>query len=456
MRPLSLLLLFLMLAAAGAAADSRETPPNIIYILADDLGWSDVGWHGSEIRTPNLDALAAGGAKLEQFHVQPVCSPTRACLMNGRYPIRTGLQSGVVRPWSTHGLPLEEKTLPEGLKKSGYNTYLVGKWHLGHTTPAQLPRARGFDHHYGLYCGMIDYFTHSRSPNASLDWRRDGRPLREEGYSTELLGDEAVRVVERQKPDRPFFLYLAFNAPHSPLQAPESHLAQYSQIANKKRRTYAAMVSCLDDQVGRLVKALEERGLRNKTLILFSSDNGGPPNLGATNTPLRGGKHTLYQGGVQVAAFANWPGKIEAGVRREGLLHMVDWYPTLLGLAGAPVTSAGPLDGMDIWAAVSRGAPSPRKELLVNLEDHRGAVRSGDWKLVVHEREQGGPNIELFNLAADPSEERNLAAQHPERVAELQKRLEHYRRGSVPARGGDRIDPQPADYVEPEILGGNQ
>lgn len=456
MRPLSLLLLFLMLAAAGAAADSRETPPNIIYILADDLGWSDVGWHGSEIRTPNLDALAAGGAKLEQFHVQPVCSPTRACLMNGRYPIRTGLQSGVVRPWSTHGLPLEEKTLPEGLKKSGYNSYLVGKWHLGHTTPAQLPRARGFDHHYGLYCGMIDYFTHSRSPNASLDWRRDGRPLREEGYSTELLGDEAVRVVGRQKPDRPFFLYLAFNAPHSPLQAPESHLAQYSQIAYKKRRTYAAMVSCLDDQVGRLVKALEERGLRNKTLILFSSDNGGPPNLGATNTPLRGGKHTLYQGGVQVAAFANWPGKIEAGVRREGLLHMVDWYPTLLGLAGAPVTSAGPLDGMDIWAAVSRGAPSPRKELLVNLEDHRGAVRSGDWKLVVHEREQGGPNIELFNLAADPSEERNLAAQHPERVAELQKRLEHYRRGSVPARGGDRIDPQPADYVEPEILGGNQ
>lgn len=442
------LLLPLLLVAQARTADER---PNIVFILADDLGWNDVGWHGSEIATPHLKQLAEGGVKLEQFHVMPVCSPTRSCLMSGRHPIRTGLQSGVVRPWSTHGLPLDEQTLPDGLARAGYATHLVGKWHLGHSKPEYLPMARGFDHHYGLYCGMIDYFTHSRSPDTMLDWHRDGKPLREEGYSTQLLGDDAVRRIENHRGDKPFFMYLAFNAPHSPLQAPESYVKKYAHIPDRKRRIYAAMVACMDDQVGRVTAALEKRGLRHRTLIMFSSDNGGPTNLGATNTPLRGAKASLYQGGVQVPAFANWPGRLPAGQIRNQILHMVDWYPTILKLGGAPVASREPLDGRDIWATVSKGAPSPHTELLINLEDHREALRRGDWKLLIHKR-PAGEQVELFNLAADSSEQTDLSTRHPERVRELRERLDTYRKVAVPARGG-RIDPQPPGWRPPAIIG---
>lgn len=454
---------------AGAAAPR----PNIIYLLADDLGWSDVGWHGGNIATPHLDQLAAGGAKLEQFYVLPVCSPTRAALMTGRYPIRHGLQLSVVRPWAQYGLPLAERTLPQALREAGYATAISGKWHLGHFDRAYLPTRRGFDTQYGHYNGALDYFTHER--DGGHDWHRNDQVSRDAGYTTILLGNEAVRVVEEADAAKPFFLYVAFNAPHSPLQAPEEYLKRYAHIADQKRRAYSAMVHCLDDQVGRIVSALRRRGMEQKTLVLFSSDNGGPLGLGATNGPLRAGKATLYEGGTRVPAFACWPGTIRPGTVVQAPLHIVDWYPTLLRLAGASPAQPLPLDGRDLWPTVTEGKPSPHDAILINAVPRSGAIRMGEWKLVRNggvdandlegagsaaagkgkkkksgEKSGGGPDrFELFNLADDPGEKNNLAAQHPEVVQRLRERLEGFAREAVtPMAEG-----QPANYKAPAVWG---
>ena len=213
--------------------------PNVLVILADDLGWGDVGFHASEIETPNLDKLASSGARLEQFYVQPVCSPTRAALLTGRYPMRHGLQVGVVRPWAQYGLPLEERTLAQALKEAGYETAICGKWHLGHFHRDYLPTRRGFDHQYGLYNGMIDYFKHDR--DGGHDWHRDDKACYDQGYSTLLLADEAIRLIRQHGKAKPLFLYLPFNAVHAPHQVPSKYIEPYRHL-EERRRTYAGMV----------------------------------------------------------------------------------------------------------------------------------------------------------------------------------------------------------------------
>jgi arylsulfatase A-like enzyme len=466
-------LLAATLAFTVQLATAASAPrPNVICFLADDLGWSDVGWHGGNIATPHLDRLAAAGARLEQFYVLPVCSPTRAALMTGRYPIRHGLQLSVVRPWAQYGLPLEERTLPQALREAGYTTAISGKWHLGHFRPEYLPTRRGFDTQYGHYNGQIDYFTHER--DGGHDWHRNDRDNRDAGYSTILLGNEAVRVVEQADPRKPFFLYVPFNAPHSPLQAPEEYLRKYAHVTDTKRRAFSAMVTCLDDQVGRVVAALEKRGLTGNTLILFSSDNGGPLNLGATNGSLRAGKATLYEGGVRVPALATWPGRIPAGTVVNAPLHIVDWYPTLLALAGAELRQPLPLDGRDAWSAITAGAPSPHDEILINAVPRSGAIRAGDWKLVVNggvgandideatgaagkaarkKAAKAAPApaeaIELFNLAQDPSEKNNVASANPQVVARLRARLESYTQAAVPPKA----EAQSAGFKSPRVWG---
>src|ERR1700733_5552742 len=245
MRPFLSLLSVAVLACLPCAgrAEEKTQQPNIVYFLADALGWADVGWHGKEIQTPNLDKLAQGGARLEQFYVQPVCSPTRAALMTGRYPMRHGLQVGVVRPWAQYGLPLEERTLAQGLKEAGYTTAICGKWHLGHFQRAYLPTQRGFDHQYGHYNGALDYFTHIRDDG--FDWHRDDKVCRDEGYSTHLLAREAVRLVAAQEKDKPLFLYVPFNAVHAPLQVPAKYKEAYAKLP-EPRRTYAGMTAAMD------------------------------------------------------------------------------------------------------------------------------------------------------------------------------------------------------------------
>jgi arylsulfatase A-like enzyme len=421
-------------AAPAVASSQQAARPNIVHVVADDLGWKDVGFNGcKDIHTPNLDALAAGGAKFTQFYVQPMCTPTRACLMTGRYPFRYGLQTAVIPSVSAYGLDTTEWLLPQCLAEAGYRTAIIGKWHLGHADKKYWPRQRGFDYQYGAMIGELDYFTHDE--HGVLDWFRDNQPVKEEGYTTTLLGQDAARLIAEHDTSRPLYLYLAFNAPHTPYQAPKEYIDRYSSIEDPTRRTYAGMVACLDDEIGRVVAALEKRKMRDNTLILFQSDNGGTRSalfagvmadmskvkLPCDNGPYREGKGTLYEGATRVCALANWPGHIQAQTV-DGLIHAVDLFPTLAALAGATTAKSKPLDGVDVWDTISRGKPSPRAEILYNIEPFRGAVRQGDWKLIW--RTLLPSSTELYDLAHDPSERNNLAAAQPDKVAAFQRRLD--------------------------------
>ena len=422
----------LSLLAAVTSADAADIKPNILLIVADDLGWKDVGFHGSDIRTPNLDKLAAGGTKLEQFYTQPMCTPTRACLMTGRYPLRYGLQTAVIPAPSTYGLPTDEWLLPQALKEAGYQTALIGKWHLGHADRKYWPRQRGFDHHYGPLIGEIDYFTHKE--HDTVDWYRNNKLVVEKGYSTTLLGNEAVKLITEHDPATPLFLYLAFNAPHTPYQATPEYLDRYKQIADPSRRAYAGSITAMDDQIGRVLAALDKKKMLDNTLIVFMSDNGGTRNamfagsiadmsqvvIPCDNGPYRGGKGDLYEGATRVCALANWPGHIKEGSTVDQIIHAVDWYPTLVGLAGGQTGKAKPLDGLNVWPTISEGQPSPRTEVVYNVEPFRAAVRQGDWKLIW--KTLLPATVELYNIAQDPSEKNNVAAQNPDKVAALQQR----------------------------------
>lgn len=421
------------LAVAAAGVHAADSKPNIVYIVADDLGWKDVGFNGcTDIQTPNLDKLAQTGAKLTQFYVQPMCTPTRAALMTGRYPFRYGLQTIVIPGPAGYGLATNEWLMPQALKEAGYKTAIIGKWHLGHANTNYWPKQRGFDYQYGAMIGELDYYTHSDA--GVLDWFRNNKPVREKGYTTQLIGNDAVKYINEQSAGKPFYLYLAFNAPHTPYQAPKEYVDRYKNIEDPTRRTYAGMVSCLDDEIGRVIAALDKKGLRDNTLIFFHSDNGGTRNamfagqmadlsktkIPCDNGPYRDGKGSLFEGGCRVVACANWPGHITPGTV-DGMIHAVDMYPTLAALAGASTAKCQPLDGLNVWDTIAEGKPSPRTEIIYNVEPFRGAVRQGDWKLIW--RTLIPTSVDLYNLAADPYEQNNLAAAHPDKVAAIQARL---------------------------------
>jgi len=431
------------LIALPAALWAQPAParPNIVYIMSDDQGFADVGFRGSDIRTPTLDRLAAQGAVFEQFYAQAMCTPSRAALMTGRYPHRYGLQTVVIPSAGTYGLATDEWLLPQALKEAGYQTAIVGKWHLGHADAKYWPRQRGFDYQYGPLLGEIDYYTHAA--HGKVDWFRDNKRVHEAGYVTELIGNDAVRRIERQDPSTPLFLYLTFTAPHAPYQAPAPYLDRYASIKDPSRRAYAAMITAMDDQIGRVVAALDRKGLRENTLIVFQSDNGGPRSakftgevdmskstIPASNGRYRDGKGTLYEGGNRVVALANWPGRIKPGTVVEGPIHMVDMYPTLTALAGASSAKAKPLDGIDVWPAIAGGKPSPRTEVVYDIEPFRAALRQGDWKLVWQVTLPS--KVELFNLAQDPEEKNDLATANPDKVAALQKRIAEEAQQAVP------------------------
>lgn len=432
-------------AVLGGGSNERAEPaarrPHIVHIVADDLGWKDVGFNGcTDIKTPHIDSLAAAGATLTHFYAQPMCTPTRAALMTGRYPFRYGLQTAVIPSVSAYGLDTTEWLMPQCLKEAGYRTAIIGKWHLGHADKKYWPRQRGFDYQYGAMIGELDYFTHSE--HGVLDWFRDNEPVKEEGYTTTLIGKDAARLIEQHNPDTPLYLYLAFNAPHTPYQAPKEYVDRYANIEDPTRRIYAGMVACLDDEIGRVVAALEKKKMRDSTIILFHSDNGGTRSalfagvmadmskvkLPCDNGPYREGKGTLYEGATRVCALANWPGRIKPGAV-DGLIHAVDIYPTLAALAGASTSRCKPLDGVNVWDTIAQGGPSPRTEIVYNVEPFRGALRQGEWKLLW--RTMLPSSVELYNLAQDPSEKNDLAAKHPERVAAFQQRLNALARESV-------------------------
>ena len=440
------------LLTTASAADR----PNIVIFLADDLGWADVGFHADDIKTPNLDRLARSGVQLEQFYVQPTCSPTRIALMSGRYPFRCGGHISVLRPHHKHGLPLDEYLLPQVLKDAGYQTAITGKWHLGVARRAYWPTSRGFNLAYGHLGGGIDYLTHEG--HGILDWYdQDTIPLREEGYSTDLIGTRASSIIaEHDFSKQPLFLYVPFNAPHSPYQAKEEDLDKYKHIKDERRKTYCAMVDCMDQNIGKIMHALEEKGATQNTLVFFASDNGG--SNASINKPLRGGKGTLYEGGTRVPSFISWPATIKGGQTFEPPLHIVDLLPTFAGLAGAETSKCKPLDGIDFWPALAQGKPLPKRDLLHNVNDPsgRGCIRSGEWKLILSKEERKADGIplpdsklyaELFNIQKDPYEQENLAAAHPELVETLWNKLKSH--GPEVASAKAYTAKQPEDWIAP-------
>lgn len=410
--------------------------PNVLIVLADDLGRADVGFMGAtDIKTPHLDAFAASGVRLDKFYACPVCSPTRAGLMTGRWPIRFGLMKAVIPPWSDFGLAASERTMPELLGAAGYaRRGMVGKWHLGHACAAFLPPQRGFNFFYGHYNGAIDFFTHERE--GETDWHAGDRTVKEEGYATDILAREAVRFIEESPAGKPWLLYAAFNAPHDPLEAKPEDLARYAHVPGR-RRTYAAMVDSLDQAIGRVLAAVERRADAADTLVLFMSDNGGVL-AHARNTPLRDGKFAVYEGGIRVCAALRWPAAGLAGGRAsEAQLGYIDVLPTLLRAAGVGSaelpTGENTLDGLDMLpvlrgeaAAVAQAARRPWFSYYAQGGRPPGAsVIVGDWKLVatsgdvLHPGREAATKLELYNLRDDAVEARDLAEKYPERVAEL-------------------------------------
>lgn len=432
------------ISAALASTVSAIPPaqrPHVVIFLADDLGWREVGFNGGKTPTPNIDAIANSGARLGQFYACAQCTPTRAALLTGRYPNRCGLQSWVIHPVSTWGLPPEERTLPQALKTIGYQTYLIGKWHLGHHDPAFLPRARGFDHHYGPLVWGVDYYKHTTQ--GALDWRRDGKPLSERGYATHLLANEAVRVIKEHDPFNPLFMMVSFTAVHEPLQPPPEFKEMKGKDAPPLRaQVRAAMIANLDAQIGEVMAALREKKMEEKTLVIFLSDNGGDVPSGADNGDLRGTKGEFYEGGVRVPCALAWPGKIDPGKEIAEPLHIVDFFPMLASLAGARIDGGPPIDGINPLPTIARGIPSPHEEILIGCVPASAALRRGDWKLVTHH----GDKPELFNLRDDPGERNNLAAAQPEKLAELTERLKVHAKESVPPKAG------PADLEAPKKI----
>ncbi len=443
MKQLILVTFFLILHSSFAA----EQRPNIVFLLIDDLGYADCGFNGGkDIHTPNIDKLAHDGSVLESLYVQPVCSPTRSALMTGRYATHTGVYT-IVRPHATWGLPLTERTLANALHDAGYATAITGKWHLGEFEPAYLPTARGFDHHYGHYFGMIDYNTHLRGKD--LDWYRDGQQLKEEGYSTHLIAHEACRTITEKDKAKPLFLYVPFNGVHSPHQVPDEYLKTYGELKGARQKL-AGMLAAVDEAIGQIVAALETTGQRDHTLILFSTDNGGPPP--GSNAPLRAFKGSIYEGGVRGCAFANWPGHIPADKRIKEPMHTVDWYPTLVKLAGGSLEQKTALDGKDVWPMLTQGAPSPHDAILCVQSPTVAAVRMGDWKLVMNgsdadseeapagaakakgKKGKSGDAVEkiaLYNLVTDIGEKENVADKEPERTATMRAKLAEFLKGAV-------------------------
>lgn len=424
----------------GSVLAVPAAKPNVLIIMADDLGFADVGFNGGKtIRTPNLDRLAATGMILTDFRACPMCSPTRAGMLTGRWPLRFGMMRAVVPPWSRYGLPPEESTLPELLAGAGYDRRgMAGKWHLGHARREFLPLTNGFTRFYGHYNGAIDYFTHERE--GETDWHHDDRTVREEGYSTDLIGDEAARFVREAPEAKPWLLYVPFNAPHGPFQAKEADLKKYHRLEGNSR-VYAAMVDSMDQAIGRILASVEARADAANTLVLFFSDNGGIPKVGSSNAPYRGAKLSVYEGGTRVCAAVRWPaGGLTGGKRFDDRAGYIDVLPTVLAAAGAQAPKN--LDGVNLLPALRGTAALPERpwfSYIHQSEDAHASVHLGKWKLVAHgdvfsNQPDGKPALELYNLDADPSEKNDLGERHP-KVAELHRLLREFGSWQKPGVG---------------------
>lgn len=421
-------------ASGGLSAVSAEQfgkRPNIILMIADDTGWNDVGYHGSEIRTPNIDQMAIEGAELDRFYTCPTCSPTRAAILMGRPPSRYGI-IGPIAMRSGQSLPVGKGTLASLLREAGYATAQIGKWHLG-LTPELGPSRFGFEQSYGYLHGQIDQYEHIYK-NGDRSWHRNGEFIREQGHATDLIADEAVRRIEESSAVRPFFLYVAFSVPHYPLQEPEDWVRLYEKsIPNRSRRLYAASMTHMDDAVGRIIRAVKKKGIAGETLILWISDNGGQDSWNATeneyggkfepndvlgsNEPLRGWKVGLYEGGIRVPGVVLRPGAIPA-VKVRTPIHAMDLLPTLACSAGAPVPSEMQVEGRNVLDALQGREIKGQRTFYWNTGSQLAVLR-GNWKLIRQGGDLNAGPVELYDLDADPFETRDLSRTNPTLVAQL-------------------------------------
>lgn len=411
--PLALIVSPFLLPAPCGAAEPRK--PNVLVILSDDVGWGEYGFQGGkDVPTPHIDSIARNGVRCTQGYVSgPYCSPTRAGFLTGRYQTRFGHENNRVPAVS--GLPLAEATIADRLRSQGYATCAIGKWHLG-LKPEFRPTRRGFDEFYGTLANTPYYH-----PTQFVDSRlsEEVRKVPDDGfYTTEAYADRAVDWIEKNK-DKPWFLYMPFNAQHAPLQAPQKYLDRFPDIADPKRRTFAAVMSALDDAVGRVLAKVREVGQEEDTLVVFFSDNGGPtPGTTSRNGPLRGVKATTWEGGVRVPFCFQWKGTLPAGTTYEQPIIQLDILPTALAASGAKIDPSWKLDGVDLRPYLAGEKAGRPHESLYWRFGKQWAVRHGDWKLVAAAGGSGEP--ELYNLADDLGERTDLAARNPEKKKELQ------------------------------------
>ncbi len=409
-------------------------PPNILIFVSDDTGWNDVGYHNSEIKTPNIDRLVEHGVELDNFYVSPVCSPTRAALLTGRLPSRYGILEPIALR-SKQALPQDTVTLAEFLRRNGYQTAITGKWHLG-LRPEVGPKKYGFDYSYGYLHGQLDQYTHFYK-NGNRTWHRNDEFMNEEGHATDLITKEAIHFIKdlRDK-TKPFFLYVPFSVPHFPVQEEEKWVNIYATIENECRRRYAASMTHMDDSVGQILRALKADHLNKETLVIYFSDNGGQEKWGAgpdyyggkfqpcdrlgDNRPLRGWKGDLYEGGIRVPAVVYWQGKLKP-MKVTEVIGVQDFYPTLANLIGATISNDMNIEGADIWNLLC-GGTIPKRVLYWRTDD-QFAVRKGDWKLIHNGKSLEQGDEELFDLSHDPYEQNNLIQTFPDKVQELRSEL---------------------------------
>jgi len=439
-------------ALAALSADAQtpaSRPTNIIVIVTDDHGIGDVGcYEHPEVRTPNLDRLAASGVRFTQWYSNaPICSASRAAIMTGKYPDRTGVKGALPSEpsWDVKGLRAGETTLPGTLRKLGYRTAAFGKWHLG-SIEASRPMNQGFDEFFGWYSGWLDAYSHRYyqlgSPPGKIFhdlWRNGEEVFEEPAYMTELLGREARAFLSRQTRQKPFFQYLAFGAPHYSMMAPKKYLDRFPATMDRDRRTLLAMVAAVDDVIGSILDQVKRQGIENETVIFFQADNGATrevraasdakPYHGGSNEPFRGFKQGLFDGGMHVPAILRAPGRVKPGTVWDRPMISMDLLPTLVSLADPAAVPQG-IDGQNILPVI-RGESKEHEFLFWSFNEGR-AVRHGDWKLLLNPPQFPGEPVPdkvwLSNLEGDKSEKKNVASEQPARVKELLDKIRAWER----------------------------
>jgi arylsulfatase B len=461
-RPLHLecvvLLIASLFSADGFAATQER--PNVIVFVADDLGWSDPGFRGGPIETPVLDSLAREGLEFERFYTAPICSPTRAALHTGRDPMRLGVAYNTIMSWHNNGIHPDERFMPEAFREAGYQTAMVGKWHLGHAQQTYHPNARGYTHFYGHLHTEVGYFP-PFAVQGGKDFQRNGESIEAEGYETFTLAKEASRWIRARDAKRPFFLYVPFIAPHTPHDAPEDLQKKYADLEDDRpparsdftddsrrmsrlllqpsaRPMYAAVVDAMDQAIGQVLSTVDDEGIRENTIVLFMSDNGGAAYAtgGANNAPFRGGKGETFEGGIRVVAMLRWPARIAPGTTIPDIVSVMDVFPTLAAAAGLEPGNERKLDGRNIWPALESGERFPLEHKLFFAAEMTvpGALMTtvfdDEWKLVqkiVQTQLETEVTNYLYRIEEDPYERNNLAQAHPKIVAGLSEEIIRWR-----------------------------